>query len=114
MQSSKLLRLVCGSIDGTQLLDIVGEMVRENMTMFRKDAFTAHLGILALFEVLYIYILVASLEWDTIEQFFFWQLLQAEDVPIDWILSIIPKLEYPSMYMLIYHDHICLQNIQKQ
>jgi hypothetical protein len=69
------MRLVCASVDARELLDLVGEMIRENITFFkygqficpqrllygrdcRKDSFGA--------------MLTASLDWDTMEQFFFW------------------------------------------
>ena len=36
----------------------------------------------------------ASLEWETIEQYFLWQLVMAHNIPVEHILPILPKLEY--------------------
>lgn len=36
----------------------------------------------------------SSLNWETIEQYFFWQLVSAHDVDIKVILSNITKLDY--------------------
>ncbi len=37
----------------------------------------------------------ASLEWETIEQYFLWQLISAHNIPPEHIMPILPKLEYP-------------------
>ena len=36
----------------------------------------------------------ASLEWETIEQYFLWQLIAAHNIPVDYIMPILPKLEF--------------------
>jgi len=36
----------------------------------------------------------SSLDWETMEQYFFWQLVSAHDVDIKVILSNITKLDY--------------------
>ena len=36
----------------------------------------------------------ASLEWETIEQYFLWQLITAHDIPAEQITPILPKLEF--------------------
>lgn len=38
----------------------------------------------------------SSLNWETIEQYFFWQLVSAHDIDIKVILSNITKLDYNS------------------
>jgi len=50
--------------------------------MFRKDSLLS--------------ILIASLEWETIEQYYLWQLITAHSIPIEQIIPILPKLEYNS------------------
>lgn len=50
------------------------------MIMFRKDSFIS--------------ILNASLEWETFEQFCLWQLIAAHNIPVDYVLPILPKLEF--------------------
>ncbi|KRX76687.1 Integrator complex subunit 3 -like protein [Trichinella pseudospiralis] len=51
------------------------------LQLFRKDTFPS--------------VLQASLEWSTMEQMCFWNLVSADGVPIEWIQHTIPKLEYP-------------------
>lgn len=48
--------------------------------MFRGDSFQA--------------VLLASLMWETFEQFCLWQLVTAHGIPIDYVLPILPRLEY--------------------
>ncbi|KFM81552.1 Integrator complex subunit 3, partial [Stegodyphus mimosarum] len=48
--------------------------------MFRKDSFLS--------------VLNASLEWESFEQFCLWQLISAHNIPLDYILPILPKLEF--------------------
>lgn len=35
-----------------------------------------------------------SLEWESIEQYFLWQLIMAHNIPTEHILPVLPKLEY--------------------
>ena len=46
----------------------------------------------------------ASIQWETVEQYFFWQFVSAEDISPDWITQLIPKLEYPSGSIFIIID----------
>ncbi|PAV75457.1 hypothetical protein WR25_16023 [Diploscapter pachys] len=73
-----LIGAICKGIDGAQLHDLVGEIAIENVTIFRKDSMSA--------------MITASLDWETTSQWIFWQLVNAEGVPIDWIAPSIPKL----------------------
>lgn len=50
------------------------------LTMFRSDAVPS--------------LATCSLNWETIEQFFFWKLVSAHDIDIKVILSNIVKLDY--------------------
>lgn len=35
-----------------------------------------------------------SLEWETLEQYFLWQLISAHNIPVDYIMPVLPKLDY--------------------
>lgn len=54
-------------------------------------------------------IVSASLTWETTAQFVFWQLVHAEGVPVDWILQMISKLQYPKHSEAIAQIYIMLQ-----
>ena len=41
----------------------------------------------------------ASLEWETIEQYFLWQLISVHNIPVEHIMPILPKLEFVSEYI---------------
>ena len=38
----------------------------------------------------------ASLEWETIEQYFLWQLIATHNIPTEHLMPILPKLEFHS------------------
>nr|CAD7258409.1 unnamed protein product [Timema shepardi] len=50
------------------------------LVMFRADSFRA--------------LLSASLSWETYEQYCLWQLVTAHGIPIDYVLPILPRLEF--------------------
>ncbi|CAG2110959.1 unnamed protein product, partial [Medioppia subpectinata] len=78
--NSDLLNLIVSCIDSLQLQDLVSHVMNGTLKMFRKDSLLS--------------ILNASLEWETIEQYYLWQLLTAHNIPIEQIIPILPKLEY--------------------
>ncbi|XP_064474957.1 integrator complex subunit 3-like [Ornithodoros turicata] len=78
--NTDILNMVVSCIDASQLQDLVCQILQGNMVMFRKDSFIS--------------ILNASLEWETFEQFCLWQLIAAHNIPVDYILPILPKLEF--------------------
>ncbi|XP_067935501.1 integrator complex subunit 3-like [Watersipora subatra] len=77
----ELMLLICSTIDGTQLLSFMCQILQGHLLMFRKDSILA--------------VLNHSLEWETIEQYFLWQLLISHDLPAEHILPILSKLEFP-------------------
>uniref|UniRef100_A0A0R3Q5F7 SOSS complex subunit A homolog n=1 Tax=Brugia timori TaxID=42155 RepID=A0A0R3Q5F7_9BILA len=100
MGSVELMKLLSHSLDGRQIADLIGEMVRENISFFRKDSFLP--------------IVSASLTWETTAQFVFWQLVHAEGVPVDWILQMISKLQYPKHSEAIAQVYIMLQRMDRE
>lgn len=50
--------------------------------MFQRNSFNA--------------LLSASLNWETFEQFCLWQLVSAHGIPMNYVLPILPRLEYSS------------------
>ncbi|XP_022252177.1 integrator complex subunit 3-like isoform X1 [Limulus polyphemus] len=78
--NAELLNLIVSCIDASQLQDLICHILQGYMILFRKESFLS--------------VLNASLEWETFEQFCLWQLIAAHNIPVDYILPILPKLEY--------------------
>lgn len=55
-------------------------LISGRLVMFRADSFVA--------------LLSASLTWETFEQFCLWQLVTAHGIPINYVLPILPRLEF--------------------
>lgn len=78
--NSALLHLVVSTVDARQLQELVCRVVQGRLVMFRADSFVA--------------LLSASLSWETFEQFCLWQLVTAHGIPINYVLPILPRLEF--------------------
>jgi len=76
----QLLHLVVSTVDSCQLQDLVCQIMQGHLKMLKKESFTA--------------LLTASLNWETFEQYCFWQLIFAHDFPIDYVLPVLPKLQF--------------------
>ncbi|CAI4221684.1 unnamed protein product [Auanema sp. JU1783] len=74
-----VFKTICHFLDSTQLNDLVGAIIRENCQLFRKDNFPS--------------LVTASFTWETTAQWIFWQLVHAEGVPIDWVSTLLPKID---------------------
>jgi len=79
---AQLLHLVVSTVDAAQLQDLVCHILQGRLVMFRSDSFRA--------------LLSASLSWETFEQYCLWQLVTAHGIPIDYVLPILPRLEFSS------------------
>ena len=77
---AQLLHLVVSTVDASQLQDLVCHILQGRLVMFRSDSFRA--------------LLSASLSWETFEQYCLWQLVTAHGIPIDYVLPILPRLEF--------------------
>ncbi|RCN34118.1 hypothetical protein ANCCAN_20033 [Ancylostoma caninum] len=77
--SASVFNVVCSHIDAHQIMQLIGEIVRENVTLFRKDSFAQ--------------IVAASLDWPTTTQWAFWHLVHAEGIPGEWLIQLLPKLK---------------------
>ncbi|GAB6031207.1 Integrator complex subunit 3 [Chamberlinius hualienensis] len=78
--NAEILNLIVSCIDSSQLQDLICHILQGNLVMFRKDSFLS--------------VLNASLEWETFEQYCLWQLIAAHNIPVDYIMPILPKLEF--------------------
>ncbi|XP_075226448.1 integrator complex subunit 3 isoform X2 [Lycorma delicatula] len=78
---AELLHLVVSTVDAKQLQELIFRVVQGRLVMFREPhSFVA--------------LLSASLNWETFEQFCLWQLVSAHGIPVDYVLPILPRLEY--------------------
>lgn len=78
--NAQLLHLVVSTVDSCQLQDLICQIMQGHLKMLKKESFTS--------------LLTASLNWDTFEQYCFWQLIYAHDFPIDYVLPVLPKLQF--------------------
>ncbi|XP_050400889.1 integrator complex subunit 3 [Patella vulgata] len=79
--NASLFHMITSSIDGIQLQDLICQILQGHLVMFKnKETFLS--------------VLNESLEWETIEQYFLWQLISSHNIPVEHILSILPKLDF--------------------
>ncbi|XP_050442209.1 integrator complex subunit 3 isoform X1 [Adelges cooleyi] len=74
------LHLVVSTVNGSQIQEIICLILQGKLTMFRAESVPA--------------LATCSLNWETLEQYFFWQLISAHDIDIKVILSNITKLDF--------------------
>lgn len=71
VNNSKILEIIVSGIDARNLHDLICDIAQGKLKMFKNDGL--------------IEVIKESLEFETFEQIFFWQLLSAHDVPIYYI-----------------------------
>lgn len=77
--NAQIMHLVLSTIDPSQLHDLISRIMRGTLTMLRTDNVQP--------------LLKQSLTWESIEQFFLWQLVQAHDVPTDAVVPLLAHLD---------------------
>ncbi|CAH1257994.1 integrator complex subunit 3-like [Branchiostoma lanceolatum] len=78
--NTELLNLVVAVIDPAQLQELVFQVMLGNLTTFRKESVAN--------------VLLASLNWESFEQYAVWQLFLAHDIPVEAVLPILQKANY--------------------
>lgn len=63
--------------------------------ILRKDSFTT--------------IVTASYSWDTLSKLIFWQLVHAENVPVEWMMPLLPKIQLNEHAEAVTNVYIMLQ-----
>ena len=104
-----------------QLQDLICQILQGHLQMFKKDSFVNVLSklidkswefcpctqtiqhgcnsiSLPLKKKKQVCFADASLEWETIEQYFLWQLISVHNIPVEHIMPILPKLEFISTF----------------
>ncbi|XP_050547062.1 integrator complex subunit 3-like isoform X1 [Daktulosphaira vitifoliae] len=78
--NEEFLHLVVSTVDGAQIQEIICLILQGKLTMLRAESIPSLIN--------------CSLNWETIEQYFFWQLISAHDIDIKVILTNITKLDF--------------------
>ncbi|KAK8749550.1 hypothetical protein OTU49_015426 [Cherax quadricarinatus] len=89
--NAELLQLVLERLDSSQLHDLVCMVLQGSLQMFDNSSFAT--------------ILEKSLQWETVEQLFLWQLAKAHEIPVDCCLSVMPKLKFTSHSATVTNTH---------
>lgn len=79
VNNAQILRVIVSTIDSAQLQNLICKIVQGTLVMITKDNIQS--------------LLKTTLTWESIEQFFFWQLLQSHDIPLNSIIPLISHLE---------------------
>lgn len=80
LNNAQILRVIISAIDSRQLQTLVGKVLQGHLVMFKPENLQA--------------LLKVSLAWESIEQFFLWQLVNAHNISIDTVLPLITDLDY--------------------
>lgn len=80
VNNAQILRVIVSTLDSSQLQGLVCRIMQGRLSMFKSDSLQN--------------LLKTSLSWESIEQFFLWQLIQAHNLNIDSIIPLISHLEY--------------------
>uniref|UniRef100_A0A2P2I620 SOSS complex subunit A homolog n=1 Tax=Hirondellea gigas TaxID=1518452 RepID=A0A2P2I620_9CRUS len=87
--NAELMHLVLQRLDAAQLHDLVCLVLQGSLTMFDNSSFAN--------------ILEKSLSWESVEQFFLWQLARAHEIPVDCCLSVLHRLHFTSHAVSAVH-----------
>ncbi|XP_025829891.1 integrator complex subunit 3 homolog [Agrilus planipennis] len=79
INNAQILRVIVSAIDAKQLQEFIFLVMQGQLVMFKIDNLQS--------------LLKTSLSWETIEQFFLWQLLQAHDITMDAVIPLISSLD---------------------
>nr|CAG4641495.1 EOG090X0205 [Eurycercus lamellatus] len=78
--NSQILHLYVSNIDGSQLYQLLVQCLHGALVLFQKDPSVVEM-------------LTSSLEWETFEQMALWQLVAAHSIPLQLLISLLPKLK---------------------
>ncbi|KAH7722317.1 Integrator complex subunit 3 [Aphelenchoides avenae] len=98
--NNDLMKLICSHVDTSQFLDLTGEVIRENIRFFRKDTFPA--------------LISASMTWEAVEQVMLWQFIRVAGIRIEWLMGIIPKLNYAKHAEAMTYILLAMRNMDSE
>ncbi|KAF7280888.1 hypothetical protein GWI33_005436 [Rhynchophorus ferrugineus] len=79
VNNAQALRVIISAVDSRQLQTLVAKVLQGHLVMFKSENLHN--------------LLKATLTWESIEQFFFWQLINAHDFTIDTVLPLVTELD---------------------
>lgn len=80
LNNAQILRVIISAIDARQLQTLVGKVLQGHLVMIKADSMLP--------------LLKQTLMWESIEQVFFWHLVNAHDVSIDVLMPLVAELDY--------------------
>ncbi|XP_044761200.1 integrator complex subunit 3 homolog [Coccinella septempunctata] len=80
INNAQILHVILSAVDTRQFQTLVGKVLQGHLVMFKSENIQP--------------LLKASLSWESIEQFFFWQLIDAHNISVDLVLPLITHLDY--------------------
>lgn len=80
VNNAQVLRIVMSTINGSQLQELISYILQGKLQMLKIENLHS--------------VLKASLEWDTFEQFFLWQIVFAHEINLDVLLPFLPHLNF--------------------
>lgn len=80
VNNAQILRVIVSTIDSIQLQSLICKIMQGRLIMFKSDNLQQ--------------LLKTSLTWESIEQFFIWQLIQAHDLSFESIVPLISHIDF--------------------
>lgn len=80
INNSQILRIIMSCVNSIQMQELICYVIQGKLQMVKIENLNS--------------VLKASLEWDTFEQFFLWQILLSHEVTLDVLLPILPQLDF--------------------
>lgn len=96
IDNPSIIYLIVSCIDALQLQEFICQIIQGNLVLFKKESILS--------------VINASLEWETFEQICLWQLIDAHDISLDFILPVLSKLEYQTNSEALAHITLMLKN----
>ncbi|CAJ0963411.1 unnamed protein product, partial [Mesorhabditis belari] len=75
----KLLRVACKFSDPTDILKLISEITKENMTVFKRTSFAN--------------LLMSTADWEITEQWVMWQLVHGQGISVEWCLPLVSRVD---------------------
>jgi len=96
IDNPSIIYLIVSCIDALQLQEFICQIIQGNLVLFKKESILS--------------VINASLEWETFEQICLWQLIDAHDISLEYILPVLSKLEYQTNSEALAHITLMLKN----
>lgn len=92
INNSQILQIICGCIDAKNIRDIIYNVTQGKLQLLKNE------GIIDCIR--------ESLNYETLEQYYLWQLVQAHDIPLDYLQVFC--LSFFFFFSVIYNSFLCM------